>query len=69
MGDEPLNAHAPTCAIRSWSGISSDWSPEDHQVAHVQPLLRRTERRRPDAASLPVPRRLDVLDRRGEHLD
>jgi hypothetical protein len=62
---------ASSCPNRRPSDVSDDWSSEDHQMAHVEPLLRRTEPRRPDAATFPGPRRLDVVYRRsgGPDLD
>jgi hypothetical protein len=54
---------------RSRSDVSDDRSSEDDQMAHVEPRLRRTEPRHPDAATFPGLRRLDVVDCRSEGLD
>ena len=60
---------ASSCPNRSRSDVSDDWSSEDHQMAHVEALLRRTEPGHPDAATFPGRRRLDVVYRRSEGPD
>jgi hypothetical protein len=60
---------ASSCPNHSRSTASDDWSSEDHQMSHVKPLLRRTEPRHPDAATLPGLRRLDVVYRWSEGPD
>lgn len=54
---------------RSRSGIADDGSPEDHQMAHVGPLLRRTGPGHPDVATSPGLRRRDALCRRSDAPD
>ena len=62
---------ASSCPNRSRSDVSDDWSSEDHQMAHVEALLRRTEPGHRDAATFPGRRRLDVVYRgsQGPDLD
>jgi hypothetical protein len=58
-----------SCPNRSRPHRSNDWSSEDHQMAHVEPLLVRTEPKHLDAATFPGLRSLDVVYRRSEGPD
>jgi hypothetical protein len=57
------------CPSRSRLGTADDGSSEYDQVAHVEPLLRRTEPGHPDAASAPALRRRNALYRRSDGPD
>jgi hypothetical protein len=45
------------------------YASENHQVAHLEPLLRRREPTHPYRSTFPGPRRPDVLDGRSQRLD